>query len=303
MESFFLYTKKSKLIYLLLLQSFFIFSEIRYPLIERMNPNDIFFSQYSQQIEFTYKQIAKGEENIELQFYLYTVKDNETLLTIAARCSIPYETIATLNHISGNDQNLVEKTIILSTVPGIFIPVNPITALESILKNKCFSNKNVVCYNIGNEEFYFIQNERLTSTERAFFLDASMKSPLSNGVLSSGFGPRPSPFSGNPTFHKGIDLAAPIGTTVQACKTGIVYEIGYNSTYGNYIILEHNDKKKSLYGHLSHIDCEEDATVFTGEKIGEVGSTGASTGPHLHFEIRIEGQAIDPRSIIKGMSW
>lgn len=303
MVLFFLHTKKSKLIGLILLQFSLLFSENRLPLIENMNPNDIFYSQYFQQVEYSYKQIAGGEKDIELQFYLYTVKESETLLTVAARCLIPYETIATINHISGNDQILCGKTIILPTCPGLFVPESPITAIESILKNKCFSNENVICYNINDEKFYFLQNERLTSTERAFFLDASMKSPLPNGVLSSGFGSRPSPFSGNPSFHKGVDLAAPTGTSVQACKTGIVYEVGFNITYGNYIILEHNDKKKSLYGHLSRVIVKKGDTVFTSEKIGEVGSTGSSTGPHLHFEIRIEGQAVDPGAIIKGMSW
>ena len=95
-------------------------------------------------------------------------------------------------------------------------------------------------------------------------------------------------------MHRGIDLAAPEGTPVYAAADGVVTEIGYNHVYGNYVVISHNNNVTSLYGHLLKAETTLQAAVKSGNLIGRVGSTGQSTGPHLHFELRQDGRPFDP---------
>lgn len=119
------------------------------------------------------------------------------------------------------------------------------------------------------------------------------------GAVSSRFGYRADPFTGETAFHHGLDLAAEAGTPVKASVAGRVrLAAENNSDYGNYIILEHGGFE-TLYGHCSRLLVQEGQMVKAGETIALCGSTGRSTGPHLHFEIRIDGHRIDPEPFLK----
>ena len=101
-------------------------------------------------------------------------------------------------------------------------------------------------------------------------------------------------------MHKGIDMAAPTGTEIHACKGGtVVSAIAMDYTYGNYVILDHGKGMTSLYGHMSKILVSKGEKVSAGQVIGLVGSTGLSTGPHLHFEIKLNGELQDPQKYIQ----
>lgn len=113
------------------------------------------------------------------------------------------------------------------------------------------------------------------------------------GRLSSGFGWRNISVNGN-RFHSGVDLAANTGTPVLAARAGRVTRAGWWGTYGNAVAIEHLDGSETRYAHLSSVAVEAGRVVRQGDVIGAVGSTGASTGPHLHFEIRLAGLAVDP---------
>ncbi|WP_270619800.1 M23 family metallopeptidase [Paenibacillus macerans] len=113
------------------------------------------------------------------------------------------------------------------------------------------------------------------------------------GTVSSSFGTRIHPITGVTKMHNGIDIAAPEGTTVIAAKAGTVIYASAMGTAGNAIIIQHGDMETRYY-HLSQIDVTAGQKVEAGEKIGEVGSTGSSTGPHLHFEVRVNGEPVDP---------
>jgi murein DD-endopeptidase MepM/ murein hydrolase activator NlpD len=103
-------------------------------------------------------------------------------------------------------------------------------------------------------------------------------------------------------IHHGFDLAAPEGTEVYAAGDGIVTEIGNDPVYGSYLVIKHGETWASLYGHLSKIETTLRTPVRSGNLIGRVGSTGQSTGPHLHFELRRNGEALDPgRYLFKGI--
>ena len=114
------------------------------------------------------------------------------------------------------------------------------------------------------------------------------------GTITSPFGWRSNPFGGAPDFHPGLDIAAPTGTTVTAAAGGTVIMAQWYGGYGNYISIDHGDGYSTGYGHLSAIYVANGQTVQRGQAIGAVGSTGNSTGPHLHFEVRINGKAVDP---------
>ncbi len=112
--------------------------------------------------------------------------------------------------------------------------------------------------------------------------------------ISSPFGYRTSPTAGASTLHKGVDLASATGNTVIAAESGTVSKSYYSSSYGNYIVISHGGGLMTAYAHLSVRSVEAGATVTAGQKIGEVGSTGISTGSHLHFEVYENGTAVDP---------
>jgi murein DD-endopeptidase MepM/ murein hydrolase activator NlpD len=114
------------------------------------------------------------------------------------------------------------------------------------------------------------------------------------GRLSSPYGWRNDPISGARRFHAALDMAANTGTPVKASMDGRVATVGLNSVYGKYIILSHGGGFQTLYAHLNSVAVAQGAYVNQGSKIGEVGSTGYSTGPHLHFAVYRNGKPVNP---------
>ncbi len=119
--------------------------------------------------------------------------------------------------------------------------------------------------------------------------------PVRTAEFTSGYGTRTDPFRGGAARHAGIDLAAPLGTPIYATADGTVSEAGYNSGgYGNLIKLDHGRGIETRYGHLSRILVGPGQRISRGQIIGHMGSTGRSTGSHLHYEVRIDGRAVNP---------
>jgi peptidoglycan hydrolase-like protein with peptidoglycan-binding domain len=115
----------------------------------------------------------------------------------------------------------------------------------------------------------------------------SVREPL-RAPVTSGFGPR-----GN-RFHEGIDVPAPLGTPVLAARAGDVVYAGWNDGYGRLVVVAHGGGVETFYAHLRRIDVRVGEVVAVGEQLGRVGSSGNSSGPHLHFELRVRGAAVDP---------
>ena len=115
-----------------------------------------------------------------------------------------------------------------------------------------------------------------------------------HGEITSEYGNRTNPVSGEYLMHSGVDIAASQGTEIRAAHSGIVSEVGSNSVGGNYISLVHKDGSETLYCHCSKIIAEKGDVIRAGETIALVGSTGRSTGPHLHFEITVDGKTENP---------
>ncbi len=117
--------------------------------------------------------------------------------------------------------------------------------------------------------------------------------------FTSGFGVRPDPFLGRPAMHTGVDFRASMGDPVRATANGKVVTAGWTGGYGQMVEINHGNGLSTRYGHLSRIDVRVGQVVKIGEVIGEVGSTGRSTGPHLHYETRINGEAVDPQKFLR----
>jgi len=114
------------------------------------------------------------------------------------------------------------------------------------------------------------------------------------GRLMAGFGQRSDPFSGEGAFHKGVDISAPIGTAVRVTADGIVVFAGFDGGYGRLMVVDHGGGIQTAYAHLSRFYVHTGADVRRGDVIGAVGSSGRSTGPHLHYEVRLGGGPVNP---------
>lgn len=123
--------------------------------------------------------------------------------------------------------------------------------------------------------------------------------PVKKGNISSAYGSRNSPFGQESQWHPGIDIAAKYGAAIYAGASGIVETAGENGSYGNYICLNHGNGYKSSYGHLSSLAVRAGDKVTKGQIIGYIGSSGYSTGPHLHYEVFLNGENIDPYYVIQ----
>jgi murein DD-endopeptidase MepM/ murein hydrolase activator NlpD len=126
------------------------------------------------------------------------------------------------------------------------------------------------------------------------------RNPLDGAAMTSGFGMRTHPVLGGRRGHKGVDLAMPTGTPVYATADGVISKADWFSSYGLYISIEHGGKIQTRYGHLSRLSVGSGQSVKKGDLIGYVGSTGRSTGPHLHYEVRIAGVAVNPIPYMHG---
>ncbi|MCL2880005.1 MAG: M23 family metallopeptidase [Treponema sp.] len=287
-------------------------AESEYPLITNLNNTDTGFRQYTDDVQYSRRMLYTRPQETPAFFtglltvYRYVSGSGDNIFNLAARCNIPYSALTTLNRLDNPvlfDDGMV---LLLPSCPGIFIPENPRTDFEKLLVSSRLSDRDTgaaAIYIVNErtkspEKVFFYPGADFNSTERIFFLNPGFRYPLRSFRLTSAYGIRKSPITGNILKHQGIDMAAPAGTEVYAAADGIVTEIGNDSVYGNYIIIKHGDKWASLYGHLQKAETTLRAAVKSGTLIGRVGSTGMSTGPHLHFELRENGVAQDPTKLL-----
>ena len=119
-----------------------------------------------------------------------------------------------------------------------------------------------------------------------------------HGAVNSGFGIRPDPFTGQPAFHEGVDISTARSEPVLATADGTVLRSGWAGEYGKAIALAHGERYETVYGHLEETLVAEGQRVHRGDRVGLVGSTGRSTAPHLHYEVRVDGHPVNPLEYI-----
>jgi len=136
--------------------------------------------------------------------------------------------------------------------------------------------------------------------EVTYSLNGQYVLPISTGFrITCPFGPRKHPISKRYGFHHGIDLGASIGTPVHPFMDGTIEKVYYSQVYGKVVFIDHGEGIQSRYAHLNSFNCEEGDEIFVEDILGYVGNTGQSTGPHLHFEIRLDEKAINPAFVFE----
>lgn len=168
----------------------------------------------------------------------------------------------------------------------------PSAGYRKVVSDVTYKNETAVSRDIVKEEVLIEAVAKVV--ERGTKVPPTYIKPLSGGTISSGFGHRGSPGGRGSTNHQGIDYATPIGTSIYASSGGTVSAAGWSGGYGYMVLITHPDGSKTRYAHLSKCLVSVGQTVSQGEKIALSGNTGISTGPHLHFEIIINGNPVNP---------
>ena len=281
-------------------------SHADYPVIGSLDNSDPLFAQLEGSISEYYRAAANDDPLPALQVYSYRTREEQSIFSFSARCNLTYESIATINRYQESKTLPAESTLLVPNMPGIFIPFKPENELEYLLRASTRDEQRTVfqvTLNIDGERtsFHFIPGERFTSMELSFFLGILFIYPIQggNGKISSYFGNRTSPITGKRHFHSGIDIAAPAGTPVLSSRGGKVIKIGMDDLFGNYVLISHGVRYQTFYGHLQTVTVRLNETVNSGNMIGTLGSTGISTGPHLHFEILKNYAAVDPLPLLR----
>ncbi len=154
----------------------------------------------------------------------------------------------------------------------------------------------------GEFHALFMSWKKLDAMENGVISIPSTK-PISAFTFTSAFGVRADPFRGSAAMHAGIDLASPTGTPIYATADGVVDRAEWFGGYGNMVEIDHGKSIATRYGHMSRIVAHEGERVHRGDLIGYVGSTGRSTGPHLHYEVRIDGRAVNPIPFLQSANY
>jgi murein DD-endopeptidase MepM/ murein hydrolase activator NlpD len=276
-----------------------------YPEMKVLTRDDPLFVQLQAELDGWYRQTADTSPTASarpapspLAIFVYR-RRGEDLFSLNARLNMPYDTLVTLNAAASRAEFEALPRVLVPTRPGLFVSDPPATALEDMMLSSrvergLAAERVVVQRGDRRASLWFFPGESFNAVERAYFLRILYEFPIVRGSITSRYGSRADPFTGDPAFHNGIDIGAPVGTPVHAARDGTVAEVGENATLGNYVVLTHPGGWQSVYGHLSSVAVASGAAVATGATIGEVGSTGKSTGPHLHFEVRRKGSAVDP---------
>ena len=255
---------------------------------------------------------AKGEQAlgplppipVSVSIRSYTAKSGDTIEKIAKRFGLRQDTIISSNNLQSASSLRVGVQLRIPNMDGISHKVRSGDSLSSLAKTYAIDITRIVDANdlasgtISLGQSLFIPNARLSSASLRNFYGERFIWPA-RGRISSPFGYRANPFTGLRTYHSAIDIVVSLGTKVKATNDGSVADTGYNSVFGNYIILKHASGYQSLYAHLSSILVKEGTSVSQGAVIGLSGNTGQSTGPHLHFSIFKNGQALDPTKYVK----
>jgi murein DD-endopeptidase MepM/ murein hydrolase activator NlpD len=233
----------------------------------------------------------------------YTVKKGDSVSKIAADHAISMDAIIASNNIR-NARRLREGELLrIPNMDGIPYTVKKGDNLSKISRSMGVPLEAILDANdlqsdtIALGQQLFIPGAKMRSEDLKLALGELLIYPI-RGRLTSPFGWRNDPISGVRRYHAAVDLAAGIGTPVKAVMDGKVSAIGFNATYGNFIILSHGDAYQTMYAHLSVISVGQGDRVIQGSKIGEVGNTGYSTGPHLHFAVYKNGRAINPLDLL-----
>jgi murein DD-endopeptidase MepM/ murein hydrolase activator NlpD len=239
-----------------------------------------------------------------LLYDAYTVTQGENISTLAINMGLNQGTIISVNKITNTRLLQIGKVLKIPNQDGVLHTVRSGDTLGSVAEKYKAEPEDI---KIANELFsdkiragtdLFIPGAKLDWVSLQEINGDLFIWPV-NGAITSPYGYRRDPFNGRRSFHTGLDIRGSTGTPVRAAMAGRVSKTGYDSVLGNYVVVNHHSGYRTLYGHLSVIRTRNGAYVGIGERVGDVGSTGLSTGPHLHFMVYKNGVTVNPRSLMK----
>ncbi|MCL2265993.1 MAG: M23 family metallopeptidase [Treponema sp.] len=253
--------------------------------------------------------IATDEESLSKTRFLFydyhLVQRGDNISGLAYNLGLNQDTIISINKITNSRLLQAGRVLKIPNQDGIIHTVRNNETLSSIAERYKADQEAIKTANelfsdfIANGTDLFVPGARL-DWERLQEINGDLFIWPVNGALTSYYGWRRSPFNRNVRqFHNGIDIRGSIGTPVRAAMAGRVGAVGYDNVFGNYIIINHHSGYRTLYGHLSVIRTRTGAYVAQGERIGDVGNTGQSTGPHLHFTVYKNGATVNPRALMR----
>ena len=228
----------------------------------------------------------------------HVVKPGESLWTIASKHNINIDTLIGANDINDMNQIMPGDELTILPVRGIMYRIGPGDSFSNLVSKYDLDKEEVMqANNIRNsDQLSQGQNIILPGAKPEFGyqdrLNQMFIRPV-QGRISSPFGPRWG------SHHDGKDYAVPIGTPVKAAGGGRVVYVGWSSGYGNTVIIQHQQGMRTLYAHLNSFNVSSGQRVNRGQVIARSGNTGRSTGPHLHFEVRVNGRPVDPAGYLR----
>lgn len=240
----------------------------------------------------------------DLYYIVYAVQKGDIVGQIATTHGVTQDAIISLNKLRNTRTLQIGQLLKIPSINGILYTTKKGDTPESIADKYQVSLEKIALVNgIGDNivtpgSMLFLPDAKLDWVTLQEINGDLFKRPLRGSYyISSRYGWRDNPFVGKRTFHNGIDLASSQGTPIYAALDGTVSATGYDVTYGNYVIITHHSGYQTMYGHMSKILTSKGKYVTTSTKIGLVGNTGQSTGPHVHFTVYKNRATINPATL------
>jgi murein DD-endopeptidase MepM/ murein hydrolase activator NlpD len=282
---------------LLIMVSFSLYAQ--YPLIhETSSYKDKLFKQQQKETESWYFNEARGTPPPPLSIYRYKPRDGDTLIMLSAAFNLPVDTVATINGFENNADFSIENEILIPSAPGLYLYTESQSSWMLSLREALEDKKRFTIIKNEKHEVQYYQGLALPSRHKARFVLPLFLSPLNKRIITSPYGYRNHPVTGEWGLHRGTDYRASLDSPIFSCADGTVISTGEFEDYGKFIIIKHKNGYTSLYGHLNKILVIKNQRVLEGFQIAESGNTGVSTGPHLHFEIRKNIKTVDPENLL-----
>ncbi len=235
----------------------------------------------------------------------YTVESGDTLSSIAQRFNTSSDSIAYINGISSPNRLSVGKELsVMQNASGVVVKVVSgdnvvdiaqrygITALDIVKANDLYNASDI---SVG--QVLILPGAKVTRSTQALSRSSNFAWPI-KGIITSAFGMRIHPVSGESSSHDGLDISGNAGSNVYAAGSGVITFLDWSGDYGRLIVIDHGGGTETKYAHLSGFEAALGDRVYAGDLIGYVGSSGNTTGPHLHFEVRRNGTPVNPRNYL-----
>lgn len=242
---------------------------------------------------------------IGIKYEEYTIGEGENLTSISRKIGVSLDTLVSVNKISNANKLSPGQKIIIPNRNGLLHTIKEHENIEEIASKYDIQLKRILAFNkidnisdIKAGKDIFLPGAKYTLDERIDKFGQVFSLPTVITRISSVFGYRIHPITKTRTKHMGVDIPGSLNTPIYAARKGKVIFAGYSGGYGNLVIVRHDNGYTTYYGHLNKITTKIGDNVGVGVMIGRMGNTGNSTGSHLHFEVRKNGEALNPADFI-----